>query len=362
MILLLNQRASHRYTASRGKASAESSGMFIGTDLPADRRPTLAGDHACPGAPGQQHAGELARLLKESQDQNVWDYFAAASLPCLMEAGPGHAAASGAAAMRRECVDLIFRLSECYKVSRGTVCASIQVLDKFLSRACGMACSHEEFDGVAALCGNAALLSVSCFLVTCKFREVLCPLLQDLESLCCGQCSVADIRQGEMVLLSAIDWDIHTVTAVELCGKIMSAAPPLVRMHMKNEVELVAEVATSLWETLRFSTASIAVSSIFLAAERLNVPPECLHFVPKWVVAGDKLGAVEVIRAFFDSVVAEDDAESLAGGEPEVVDSMCVSRSMHLPLLDVSDKACAAGGTLSPSSACSIPSSWMSGA
>ena len=330
-------------------------------ELPADRRPTPAGDQACLGAKGHQHAGELARLLKESQDQDVWDYLAAASSsPCLVEGGASRAAASGAAATRRECVDLIFRISECYKVSRDTVCASIHVLDKFLSRACGMACSHEQFDGVAALCGNAALLSVSCFLVMCKFREVLCPVLQDLESLCCGQCSVADIRQGEMVLLSAIDWDIHTVTAVELCGKIVSAAPPLVRMHMKNEVELVAEVATSLGETLRFSTASIAVSSIFLAAERLNVPPECVCFVPNWVIAGADLGAVEVIRAFFDSVAAEEDAESVAGGEPEVVDSGSAGLPrVELPLPDVSDKGCAAGATLSPSNACSIPSSWF---
>lgn len=282
------------------------------------RRQVACGDEGawglCGAATSDMRA--LAMLIEESEQcHEVGDYLAAAA-----EAGRAMDAshpASRAAAARRDCVDFLLKLCRCFQVSSVTVCWCIKVLDIFLSRACSIAPCQPLFHGVAAMCSNAALLSASCFLVTCKFREVMCPLLQDLEHLIGGHCTVADLRQGEEVLLAAIDWNIHNVTAVDICIKIMSSAPPIVRAHLLYEAQLIAEVATCSEGMLGHSAASIAVCSISLAAENLNVPPECTSFIPGWVLARvDVAGGVADMRSLVVSLAQQEHDPEYASAAP----------------------------------------------
>ena len=256
-------------------------------------------DSCCAAA--TRHAGELARLVKESEICHLGDYLAAAHAGFSSKTSEESHSASTASATRQICVDLLLMVSECYKVSRETVGASVSLIDRTLSKACLVTPRDPHFDDLASLCSRAALLSATCFLVTCKFREVMCPLLNDLSGLFGGRFTVQDILHAEVALLKVVDWDLHTVTAVDICNCIMAAAPPLVRQRMQSEAELVAEAATCSKETLHLPRSSIAVCSIFIAADRLNIPSECFAFVPGWLMTLVDVGAITTMQALFDS-------------------------------------------------------------
>jgi hypothetical protein len=344
-------------------------------------------DSRCAAA--ARHAGELARLIKESKNYDSGDYLAAARAGFSSKTSDESHPASIASAMRQECVYLLQRVSECYKVSRETVGASVSLMDKTLSKACLITPRDPHFDDLASLCRRAALLSATCFLVTCKFREVLCPLLNDLSGLFGGQFTVQDICQAEVVLLNVVDWDLHTVTAVEICNSIMSAAPPLVRERMQFEAELVAEAATCSKETLCLPAASVAVCSIAIAADRLNIPSECIGFVPRWVIASVDVGAITTMQDLFDSPEQQQhslsDEDAPAAATPAAPDThrapapgdnssepicsasshpRCISSVVDIDIsqekldgksgADSLDRA-----STSPANCCSLPSAWM---
>lgn len=292
----------------------------------------------------------------------------------------GHASATtrganAAAAIRRECVEYFFTIFECYKVSSETICASIKVLDKFLLRACEInSCDrglgHAQFQGIAGLCARPMLLSVSCFLIVCKFREVMCPQLGDLEALSGGRCKAEDICASEIAILTALDWDLHVVTAIDICNKIMGAAPPDTRACIEKEVHLVAEVASYEHGTLGTSAASIAVCSILVAAERLKIPRSIIEgFLPSWVVSQADLKACAHLESFFGKFdldaspilcaapTEEAPPPAKAGGRRGFTE-------LEIETSDISDALAARidcpSPTPSPSNACSIPSAWAS--
>lgn len=333
-------------------------------------------DSCCAAA--TRHAGELARLIKESEICHLGDYLAAAHAGFSSKTSEESHSASTASATRQICVDLLLMVSECYKVSRETVGASVGLIDRTLSKACLVTPRDPHFDDLASLCSRAALLSATCFLVTCKFREVMCPLLNDLSGLFGGRFTVQDIRHAEVALLKVVDWDLHTVTAVEICNCIMAAAPPLVRQRMQFEAELVAEAATCSKETLHLPGASIAVCSIFIAADRLNIPSECIAFVPGWLITLVDVGAITTMQALYDSL-ADDAPASATPAAPDAhrapapvnnsSEPICSASShcqfipsvSHIPQDTLNERSGADSLdlTTSPPNACSLPSAWM---
>ena len=225
----------------------------------------------------------LAGLVEDSEAAEHEDYLLKA-----VEADKAVDAihpASLIAAARSEGIDFLFQITKFYEVSRDTVGSCITVMDKFLSRACSISNCNHLFENVGALCRNPALLSTICFCIMCKYRETVCPLLQDLsEHVLHGKYTVGDIRIAENVLLTLIDWDIHSVTAVEICSEIMKADPTIFCASLQEDAMQIAEIAACTGKMLGYSTASIAVCSILLAAERRGIPsgrvdailPECL--------------------------------------------------------------------------------------
>jgi hypothetical protein len=121
---------------------------------------------------------------------------------------------------RSQSVDLLFRICDSYHVSSETVCASTVILDRFFAAASNASTHDPCYAAIEELVQNPYLVAVACFLVTCKFREILCPLLQDLEQLTGTRCSTEEIRAAEVTMLAAIDWDLHCVT-----GELLACAP-----------------------------------------------------------------------------------------------------------------------------------------
>ncbi len=184
----------------------------------------------------------LAALMREVDDGEPsslsGDYIARAEVRVRNAGAAGGIHAShpvhALSRYRAESVDLLYRICENYRVSGETVCASTVVQDRFLAAASITAAPDPCFHSIAKLAANPSLVAVTCFLVTCKFREILCPLLQDLEQLTGTRCSSDEIRAAEVTILAAIDWDLHCVTGplrTQLCSVVslcetMPGLPP----------------------------------------------------------------------------------------------------------------------------------------
>jgi hypothetical protein len=161
----------------------------------------------------------LAALMREADDGEPsslgGDYLARAEVRARNAVSGGGLTSHPMHALSRyraESVDLLYRICENYRVSGETVCASTVIQDRFLAAASTASPEDLCFPSIAELAGNPSLVAVTCFLVTCKFREILCPLLQDLEQLTGTRCSSDEIRAAEVTILAAIDWDLHCVT------------------------------------------------------------------------------------------------------------------------------------------------------
>jgi hypothetical protein len=264
----------------------------------------------------------LNHLIEESEASEHGDYLIKA-----VEAGKAMDAshpASLATAARCEGVDFLLQITRFYEVSRETFGSCINVMDKFLSRACCITnCQIDRlFDDVGAMCRNPSLLSTTCFLVMCKYREIMCPLLQDLSAhLLKGQYTVGDIRTAENVLLTLIDWDIHNVTAVEICSVVMRAAPPIHRAGLQEEAELMTQIAACSGKMLGYSTASIAFCSMFLAAERLDISSERAHaFLSDCLPSRVNIdGGVDLLRSMVYSLEHQDDPRCQPGPPSAVI-------------------------------------------
>ena len=199
-----------------------------------------------------------------------------------------------AAATRRECVQYLITTFEYYQVSSETVCASIKVLDIFLLLACeikessamGLGLGHAQSQDIVDLCSQPMLLSLSCFLIVCKFREITCPHLSDLVALSGGRFRTEDICLSEVVILTALDWDLHVITVIDLCNKIMSGAPRETRSRLVKDVHLLAEAASYDHGMQGISTVCIAVCSILVVAEGKRIPPSVAEsFMPSLVLS-----------------------------------------------------------------------------
>mmetsp|Transcript_20666 Transcript_20666/g.51757 ORF Transcript_20666/g.51757 Transcript_20666/m.51757 type:complete len:360 (-) Transcript_20666:142-1221(-) len=269
-----------------------------------DERPARRARGAAAGEAARE---ELSEILKCAAEDEVGDYlmgaqhFAAANAAHLPEWHPVHAAA----VTRGDGVDILFQVCECYKVGNETICSSVLLTDRFLARACGFNQDHPAFLDVARLARDAPLLSLACFLIMCKFRERVCPLLIDLELLCEGRWSAQDVSSAEDTVLLAVNWDLRCVTAVEIANKVMEGASAPLRAHITQQVECLVEVAYYSRQMLRFPASSVAVAAILHAAERLNVPDDGFDFIPGWVRSASDDEALAVLSTCFAAVHGE---------------------------------------------------------
>mmetsp|Transcript_39315 Transcript_39315/g.76962 ORF Transcript_39315/g.76962 Transcript_39315/m.76962 type:complete len:367 (+) Transcript_39315:478-1578(+) len=233
-------------------------------------------------------SSELSEMVKCAREDEAGDYLTASARLVEEFAREGRTLhqwhpSRTAAATRGDGVDIVFRVCECYKVASETICSSVLILDRFLERAAAIDPSHPSYPQVARLSQDAPLLSVACFLIMCKFRERVCPLLPDLEALWEGRCSVQAIKSAEVTILATVDWNLRCVTALEVANKIMAVAPKPMRAHMLQQVEFLVEIAYYSRPMMRYPSTSVAVAAIRYAAERLNIPDDSLGFVPQWL-------------------------------------------------------------------------------
>lgn len=290
-------------------------------ECPSTRRPDCDGLVVVHARVEQER--QLAMLIKASEEEALGDYLLVGSALVACEKacgamgvtcgamgggerdlrGQGEAAEqrritlSAAAATRAMCIEIMFKIFDINQVNIGTICSCIKLLDLFLSKACVMCEGHHQFSDVAALCRAPTLISLSCFLITCKFREVLCPLLSDLEEMSGGRYRTNQIRDAEVLILSVIDWKLHALTVADICGMIMAPAPRTAYTLMKQHIELAVEVACATQSMLGFSATSMAVAAILISAERLDIPFELLDWIPTWVLNAADESAMDCLRS-----------------------------------------------------------------
>mmetsp|Transcript_13029 Transcript_13029/g.31954 ORF Transcript_13029/g.31954 Transcript_13029/m.31954 type:complete len:312 (-) Transcript_13029:516-1451(-) len=251
---------------------------------------------------GGPASGDIQALIRSDPEGGVGDYLTEAKN--LLASGGG-AAADGLhpshtlAFTRADCVELLFRICESYKVSSETVCAAVVLQDRFLRAACRIQAGAYDYEAMCQLARDPSMVAVTCFLIVCKFREMLCPLLQDLETLTGHRCTATAIQHAERIVLEATDWQLLDVNAIDVCNLILAAAPEAQRVHMAQHVEFLCEISYYCPELLPFSTASVAAAAFVYAAERLNIAAACSTILPSWMLTREAAMAVEVLKQCF---------------------------------------------------------------
>jgi hypothetical protein len=100
--------------------------------------------------------------------------------------------------IRNSAAEMLLELAEVYGTNVGTVVHGLVLWDRFMSSRCTIDIY------------NVLRASVACFMISVKLRDTQHPAILDLANLTSFQFD--DLVRSEKLVLSSIDWNIHSIT------------------------------------------------------------------------------------------------------------------------------------------------------
>mmetsp|Transcript_34670 Transcript_34670/g.85310 ORF Transcript_34670/g.85310 Transcript_34670/m.85310 type:complete len:407 (-) Transcript_34670:993-2213(-) len=175
---------------------------------------------------------------------------------------------------RQFCIERIMELASDYSMGGGTIGLAVCYVDKYLAQHWRLPTTN------TVIC----LLPATCFLVACKFQEVLSPLLIDLAALSQDTVpgvtpTVEAIRELERFFLEAIDFEISCISTSHLTHDLLSLAPQHIADQMQVHVSYYSDISYFTCADLPPSLVAMAV--LMAAAQRLRLKERDLDFVPE---------------------------------------------------------------------------------
>ena len=163
-----------------------------------------------------------------------------------------------------------------FKYSATTVASAVRLLDRFLS-----VCNVET--------SELQLLALVSMYIASKLHESHPMPMRTIDAMFRLVCTVHDVRRGEVVVSDALQWDMHTVTAVDFVGHITALIKDqaLAEAVRAKAIEVVLMSLEDM-DMLQHGPSCVAVCAVacgfqllqasprafftFLAACRVNIP------------------------------------------------------------------------------------------
>lgn len=111
--------------------------------------------------------------------------------------------------MRAILLDWLNEVCEVYKLHRETYYLALDYLDRYLST------------NVRVTKTCLQLIGITCLFIAAKVEEIYPPKLQDFAYVTDGACTAEDILQRELIILTALEWQISPVTIIGWLGIYM---------------------------------------------------------------------------------------------------------------------------------------------
>jgi hypothetical protein len=106
------------------------------------------------------------------------------------------------ASHRQNAAECLVYLAEEYKVAEETLVHAMVLLDRYISSAIITSCLPNL--------ESLIRVSVACFMISTKLKEVSHPTLADLKDI--TSCGCEDLVQCEEKVLQSLEWDIYSVS------------------------------------------------------------------------------------------------------------------------------------------------------
>lgn len=105
-------------------------------------------------------------------------------------------------------INVVFELTRSYRTSPEITANSLDLFYRF------MEADTLSFDKESDCAKHPEIYGIACFLISVKFREVHCPVLQDLCKITHFQCNIEDIQSAEENVLVSVKWELNTSTGI----------------------------------------------------------------------------------------------------------------------------------------------------
>lgn len=162
--------------------------------------------------------------------------------------------------MREMVIQFMNELGEDFDLRNDTVGQAMGFFDRVLSR--------KPVDK-----SHVQLLAVACVLVAAKFGERRMPALADLEYVCQGKYSAADVKAAETDVVSTLSWQLHAITPHMFCTHLLLSAVkcPARASCVFRHVEFFVDLSFYVYEALDYTSCLVGAAALLCSQEQIRL-------------------------------------------------------------------------------------------